>query len=569
MRRILICTLLVVLIFSLSVSVSAETQASSVATYATVSSDESCDVTMTVTLHLDEAVSKLTFPIPAKANNVTLNGSRVSTSSSGGVRHIDLTRITGGLPGEFTVVITYHLNDVVAYNDTGFLVLQVPLLSGFDYPVEKLEGSVLLPGEVVTKPTFSSGYHHTNIEQYLTFSVTGATVSCSTNRELKDHETLTMSVNVTDAMFPQSVIRQMNLTPLYILMGVFAGIALAYWIVFLRNPPSRFPTTSAPPDGYNAGQMGSLISLKGADLTLMALSWAQLGYILIELDKRDRVLLYKRMEMGNERSAFEQKCFRLLFGTRSVIDASSLRYALTVQKVAKLAPNIQNFVHPKSGNFLPFRVFMALVGMFDGVCLGLTVSAESAVPWFPAVILGLCFLFGSWYIHSWADALVCYRKDRLYLSLCLILAWLILTLFAGTAALDIWVLLGQFLAGLLVTFGGRRTPEGRRVCSEALGLARYLSFLPRLQVDYICQHNPDYFHDMAPYAIALGVNKTFAARFGKMPIGACPYLHAPVNGRMTAAQWDQVLSRVVHIMNGRVRRMAADNVLSLLKGFLR
>lgn len=569
MRRLTLCLLLVVLVLSLSIHTCAVTQANSVAAYATVSSDESCDVTMTVTVHLDEAVSKLTFPVPAKANNVTLNGSRVSTSSSGGVRQIDLTRITGGLPGEFTVVITYHLNDVVAYNDAGILVLQVPLLSGFDYPVEQMECSVLLPGEIVTKPTFSSGYHQTNIEQYLTASVAGATVTCSTTRELKDHETLSMSLNVTDSMFPQSVIRQMNMTPLYIFMGVFAGIALAYWIVFLRNLPPRFPATSTPPDGYSAGQMGCLISLKGADLTLMVFSWAQLGYILIELDKRDRVLLYKRMEIGNERSAFEQKCFRLLFGTRTVIDASGLRYALTMQKVSKLAPNIQNFVHPKSGNMLPFRVFLALVGMLDGICLGLTMGAESSVPWFPAVLLGLCFLFGSWYLQSWAEALVSHRKDRLYISLGLTLVWLVLTLFAGTAALDIWVLLGQFLAGLMVTFGGRRTPEGRRVCSEALGLARYLSFLPRLQVDYICQHNPDYFHDMAPYAIALGVNRAFAGRFGKMPIGACPYLHAPVSGRMTAAQWDQVLSRVMQIMNGRARRMAMDNILSILRGFMR
>ena len=43
------------------------------------------------------------------------------------------------------MVITYHLNDVVAFNDDGLLVMQVPLLSGFNYPVAKLEASVLLP----------------------------------------------------------------------------------------------------------------------------------------------------------------------------------------------------------------------------------------------------------------------------------------------------------------------------------------------------------------------------------------------------------------------------------------
>lgn len=569
MRRFIICILLVVLMCSLAISASAETQATSVATYATVTSDESCDVTMTVTIHLDEPVAKLTFPIPKKANNVTLNGSRTSTSAAGGVRLVDLTKITGGLPGDFTVVITYHLNDVVSYNEDGLLVMSVPLLSGFDYPVAQLEGSVLLPGEVVTKPSFSSGYHNTNIEQYMTSSVAGATISCATSRELKDHETLAVSLNVTDAMFPQSVIRVQNLTPLYILMGVCAGIALAYWLIFLRNLPPAFPTVANPPDGFSAGHMGSLLSLKKVDLSAMVFSWAQQGYLLITLDKRERVLLHKRMEMGNERSAFEQKCFKLLFGNRTVVDATSMRYAMTIQKVSRLAPNTHNFVNPKSGSFLPFRAFMALVGMFDGICLSLTLAHESAAPWLIAIPFGLIFLFGSWYIQNWLDALFSYRKERLYISLSLILVWLVLTLFAGTAAVDIWVILGQFLAGILLTIGGRRTPEGRRTSAEVLGLIRYLLSLSRLQVDYICQHNPDYYFDLAPYAIALGMDKRFASRFGKMPLDACPYLLAPVSGRLTATQWSEVLHRVLRLMNGKHNRLAFDNVLSLLRGFSR
>ena len=552
--------------FSLAVSVSAETQATGVTTFATVTSDESCDVTMTVTIHLDEPVAKLTFPIPAKANNVTLNGSRTSTSGSGGVRMVDLTKITGGLPGDFTVVITYHLNDVVAFNDAGILVLNVPLLSGFDYPVAKLEASVLLPGEVVTKPAFSSGYHNTNIEQYLTSSVTGATITCTTNQELKDHETLAMTLHVTDAMFPQSVIRVQNLTPLYVLMGVCAGIALAYWLVFLRNLPPAFPSVANPPDGFSAGHMGSILSLTRVDLSAMVLSWAQQGYLLITLDKRNRVLLHKRMDMGNERSGFEQKCFHLLFGNRTVADATSLRYALTAQKVTHMVPNTNNLIHRKSGSFLPFRGFMALVGMFDGICLGLTLAHESAAPWFIGILFGLIFLFGSWHIQNWMSALFSYRKDQLYVSLSLILVWLVLTLFAGTAAVDVWVILGQFLAGFLVTFGGRRTPEGRRACSEVLGLMRYLFSITRLQVDYICQHNPDYYFDLAPYAIALGMDKRFAAKFGKMPLDTCPYLHAPVSGRLTAAQWNDILNQTLRLMNGKSRRLAFDNILNMLRG---
>ena len=164
MRRLFMILAVLALTFSLAIGVSAATEASSVSCHATVSSDESCDVTLTAIFRLEESVSELNFPVPAKASGVTLNGSRVGSSVSGKVRLIDLTQITGGMAGEFSAVITYRLSDVVAFNDEGLLMLDVPLLSGFDYPVKKIECSVMLPGEVVSKPSFVSGYHQTSIE---------------------------------------------------------------------------------------------------------------------------------------------------------------------------------------------------------------------------------------------------------------------------------------------------------------------------------------------------------------------------------------------------------------------
>ena len=569
MRRLFLFVTVLMLLFALTIGVSAATEASDISIHATVSSDESCDVTITAIFRLEEAVPKLTFPIPAKASGVTLNGSRVGSSISNGVRHLDLTQITGGMAGEFSAVITYRLNDVVDYNEEGMLVLEVPLLSGFKYPVKKLESSVMLPGEVVSKPSFVSGYHHANIEQDLNFSVAGATVTCSSLKELKDHETLAMRVSVTDTMFPQSVIKLQNLQPLYIIMGICAGLGLLYWILFLRNLPPRFRSVATPPEGFSGGQLGSVLSLKGADLTMMVFSWAQLGYVLIQMDHRGRVLLHKRMDMGNERSAFERKCFSALFGKQDLVDASGLRYALTCQKIARFSPNIQGLVHPRSGSFTLFRLFMTLVGLMDGICLGLTISAEAAVPWIPGILMGLLFAAFSWGIQSWADALVSSHKSRLYWGLGLVVAWLTISLFSGTSALDIWIIIGQILVGLMITFGGRRTALGRQYMGEVLGLLFYLQTIPRTQVVYLSQNNPEYFHAMAPYALALGVEKAFASRFGRMPLPNCPWLIAPVKEGMSAAQWAAVMTRVVQSMRLRQRRLRADNVLSVLRSFIR
>ena len=569
MRRLLIPITLLILLFCLATGVSAATEASSVSCTAVVSSNESCDVTVTAIFRLEEAVSELKFPVPVKASGITLNGSRVGSSISGDVRLIDLTQITGGMAGEFSAVITYRLNDVVGFTEEKILLLEVPLLSGFNYPIKKLECSIMMPGEVVSKPAFVSGYHHANIEQDLKFSVAGATVTCSSLKELKDHETLAMQLNVTDAMFPQSVIKLQNLQPLYIIMGICAGLGLLYWILFLRNLPPRFRSTATPLEGYDGGQLNSVLGLKGADLTMMVFTWAHLGYVLIQMDKHDRVLLHKRMDMGNERSLFERKCFNILFGKQVRVDASSLRYALTCQRIAHLSPNIQGLVHPHSGSFTLFRFFITLVGLFDGICVGLTVSTEAAIPWIPGILMGLLFAACSWFIQLWADGLVSSRKDRLYVAMALLVVWLAISLFSGTSALDIWVILGQVLAGLMVTFGGRRTELGRQYMGEVLGLLLYLQTIPRTQVVYLSQRDPDYFHSLAPYALALGVEKAFASRFGRIPLPPCPWLIAPVGDRLTAAQWADVMNRAVRSMRLRQRKMKMDNLFSVLRSFTR
>ena len=141
MRRFLLSVTVLVLIFSLALSVSAANEASSVSCHATVSSDESCDITVTAIFRLEEVVAELNFPVPAKASGITLNGSRVGSSVSGDFRYVDLTQITGGMAGEFSAVLTYRIHDVVDYTEEGILLLDVPLLSGFNYPVKKLECS--------------------------------------------------------------------------------------------------------------------------------------------------------------------------------------------------------------------------------------------------------------------------------------------------------------------------------------------------------------------------------------------------------------------------------------------
>ena len=90
--------------------------------------------------------------------------------------------------GENTVTFSYALADVLhtERNETtrkSSLIMSVPLLCGFDYPVKALSFSITMPGDVSgKKPTFTSGFLQTNIDSIVN-CVTGGSLIHTKNTE--------------------------------------------------------------------------------------------------------------------------------------------------------------------------------------------------------------------------------------------------------------------------------------------------------------------------------------------------------------------------------------------------
>lgn len=570
MRRFFAIALsFVLLVCLLAGTVSAETCANSVNIYATVASDESCQVTVTALLHLEQITDTLYFPVPVEAESVTLNGTRVATTRTASGRQVDLSGILGNLVGDFSITVTYILRDVVEYDENEILQLQLPLLEGFAYPVQTLEYSVTLPGPVAAKPAFSSGYHQANIEQDLITQQSGPTISGKATKALKDHETLSMTLTVTEEMFPQNKIELPDYEFTKTFMWICVALAMVYWLIFLRCGVPRRITSAAAPEGFSAGQMGSVLHMQGADLTLMVFTWAQLGYIFIGKGKGGHILLYKQMEMGNERSSFEQKCFRSLFGRRNVVDTAELNYVEQWQKTNRMNPGIQELIHPKTGNRKIFRALAALVGLFCGISVGIAMGTGTTLRWFLVIGLALAGFFISWHIHKWAESLLLWRKKRLWSAAVLCVIWLILCILAKVFAMGAWTLVFQLLAGLLCAFGGRRTYAGMQASSEVLGLRRYLRRLGREDLERICRNNPEYFFTIAPYAVALGVDKHFSKLFGKQHLPDCPYMDLGSEVKLTAFGWSERLRQVADAMDRRRKKMWLERITGVMRGMKR
>ncbi len=548
MRRLfiaLVCCLL------LATGVQAASSVTQMQTGATVSANGSCQVTVTFQLRLEALPGELTFPLPGNAYDISVNAQSVRTHFSQGLRRADLLEAITA-PGTHTLTVRYSLPNLVSNVKGKGLTLTLPLLSGFSYPMDSFSFSVTLPGELQGVPEFLSTYYQEDTSSVISYTVDGATLSGTMTVPLKDHETLTLTLPVTREMFPQNFAKRWQVDVGDLVLYGLAGLALVYWLAGLRCLPPRRVRRSTPPEGLTAGEVGCALSGQGGDLTLMVISWAQMGYLLIHITDNGRVLLYKRMDMGNERSDFEAKIFRSLFGQRSRVDGTGLHYAQLCGKVRRTVTRRGSFYRRRSANAFVFRVLSAAIGFAAGICLALSWVPDTSWRVLLSIALAPVGTLCAWAIQSFTVRFRLRRTPQVTLSAaaCCLL-WVALCLWAEVWDLAVFLLVTQALTGLAAAFGGRRTQAGRQTASELLGLRRHLRNAPSETLRRSLQQNPDYFYQLAPFALALGVDRRFAAQFGGKQMPGCHWLTTGMDGHMTATEWNKLLRQAVNALNDR------------------
>lgn len=569
MRRFIIWMTAVLLLCSLSVGAQAAVTAPEMSVFATVAQNGSCQVTATVRLHITELTEGLTFPVPWEATGITVNGSRATTHKDGNIRRIELDRALSSVLGDATLAIHYTLNNVISTTEEGTLELQVPLLSGFESTVDALEFSVTLPGNVQGSPGFESGYHQRSIEQDLSFQVNGAAITGKSLSMMKDHETLMLLLAVDEEMFPQSYKLTRDASPAVTGMKVCGVLALLYWLVFLFFWPFRRQRCTDPPVGRTAGELGSVLHLQGIDLTLTVLSWAQFGYVTLQPNQRGRVLIHRRMDMGNECKLAERRLFETLFAKGDTVDTGSVRYARLRLDAQKKAGPVQELLQKNSGNPLVFRGLAAGIGLFGGVAMAIAVSGDALLLGLMILLLGALGGISGWYIQLWGSGLVVRDPHRRNLGLIVAAVWPLLGLATGTFALGFWMAVALLAAGLLFAWSGRRTEQGKLEAAQILGLRSYLRTAEKDDLLQICQSDPSYFFHLAPYALALGLEIPFARRFAGIQLENCPYLMLEGDTQRTPAQWMHILKQVVSRMDTRARQLPWERMMAPARNFRR
>lgn len=509
-----------------------------------LSEDGSCQVTLHIRISGD--ANAYEFPIPAEATQVYLGQQPASTRISDGKQWVVVTKQLA--------TIRYQLPAVVTL-DKKVATLDLQLLHGFGYPIDLFTFSITLPGSVSSQPSFYSGYYQENILSSLSLAMEGNTLHGSVNGGLKDHETLSLNWQMDRSLFSQMGRWQpvFSFWELAIILSFL--LATAYYFLTLMPRLTRPVRCTGVPDGITAGEVGTCITACGTDLTLLVISWAQLGYLTIEIDGEDHVTLRKRMDMGNERSNLEVRCFQDLFHRRHIVDGTGQHYAQICRKMAGKSVLLRQLYLPRSGSPLLFRLLMCLPAVLFGVQMGLAMGGSTAIKTILAILLAAFCTTLSLCIQSGGKCLP--LRDKTPLLLCLLcgVLWLVPGFASGFTVMTAVMVVLQFVAGIAAAYGGKRSALGVQTLAHIRGLRHHLRTASLSELQVLMGKNPDYFYEMAPYALALGLDRKFARRFGKTILPESSYLDPGTRHTMTAAQWAAELRYAADILNKRQKRL--------------
>ncbi len=526
---------------------------------AVIAKDGTCEISMVMQVTVEQVKEDLRFPLPKEAKDISLNGRGAGTEREDSLRWVDLSHVIYGA-GSYTLSLHYSLPDLIVAEEEK-LMLVLPLLSGFDYPIDRLDFTVTLPGEPEVMPTFSSTYHPESMDTQMKVSVDGSVITGYCRQGLKDHESLQMRLEVTDDLFPQPIIKKWSLSGDDMARYGLTLLALLFWLISLRCKLPRAVRRVQAPSGITAGELGCCLTGRGVDFSMMVLSWAQMGYLTIQMDRHQRVRLHKTMDMGNERSEFEMRIFKTMFGKRSTVDATTERFARLSMKAARTIPGAWNYFKKSTGNPLVFRCLTAGIGLFAGISFGTAFATDTAWQIILSILLGMLGALGAWWIQAGTRCLPIRHKYDLWIALGSSLAFVMMGNFAGELNVAVYVIVSQLLAGLLSAHGGRRTESGIQSRNEILGLRRYLKTITAEELGRITLNNPEYYFAMAPYAMALGVDSGFARQFGGEVLPVCPYLTVEGRQDLTAKQWNDRLRQVVKVLDDRQYKKTVQRLL--------
>ncbi|MBC2855147.1 DUF2207 domain-containing protein [Cetobacterium sp. 2A] len=350
----------------------------------------------------------------------------------------------------------------------------------WDTNIDKLEFSITLPKNFDSnKINFTLGKYGSTSTQGIVWSVKDNTITGYTTRVLSPGESVTLALPLPEGYF--NVNNQKFLYGLLKIVTIILPILLLIisFILYKKYGTNKKIVEVIefyPPDDMTPTEIGYYIDgrLDSKDFTSMVFYWASKGYLKINVIPKNGIFskedfeIEKLKNLESDKSDFQKYLFDALFlysDTSSKVKLSSLK--------DKFYTHIQ-----KASKIFEIDIIMAHRELYDEKSL----QIGNCMRAFPIFII--LTIFG----YVWFTGILPIIQ----------------------IPISIISIAGIFL---IASITKRRTEYGENILGRVLGFKRFLITAEKNKLEMLLEENPEYFYDILPYTIVLGVSDKWADKF--------------------------------------------------------
>lgn len=526
MRKLLLTLLALGIMLAAACTVWAEDAAvTEMNTDCAVSDDGSCRVTLRFRVELPAASDDFSVPISPKAEDVAVTGAGCRVSKGGKYTTVRFLELPAG---STELTVSYSLAETVTQADGEQLFRLTLLYPEWSCGISNYKAVIRLPKPFEGLPTILSGYYQDLIDNYMDVRIEDGTITASLipSQSLLDHETISLSLKLPKDYFDLRFLAGKTARTDRLVFLLLTVLAVGYWAIFLRSRPILPKRQAMPPEGGNAGAIPFVLTGQKADLALMVVQWAALGYLTIHRGRNGKIWLTRQIEMSNERKDFEVVVFRSLFGRGDRCGVRSGEYLRAKSLAAEKTKRYWNGrIFRSRGNPILLRLLAAAAGA--ALCLACFDVCVAPRSWRWYVIIPLTLAGGAACGQlQWVGGCLLRRHAirTVLLSLAAGIFLLIASTKGGQFFLMLLCILLQLLVGLALRCGGQRSKAGKTSASELLGYRRYLMSMSDATARANVASDPQYFYRALPYAEALCIGRIFSGSFDRVQLEPCGWL---------------------------------------------
>ena len=523
----------------------------------TVAEDGTVSVIATAEISFAGGTTSFVFPLDAGADDITASGAAYDIKQTDGVRCVVFTD-RAGFSGKQTFRCSYTLPCAVTNTDLGQQFDFSPIACGWELPMEALSLQITFPTDISARPVWTSAYYGDVIDNYLNIRVQGKQVEASSVTAFKDHETLTMQLRFPSDAFSLRYLSGTTESVSRVAFYLLAALALVYWLLRLRGRLLLPKPQQTIDMEATAGELPTRLYGAPTDVAATLIHWGNLGYLTLRRTRNGRLLLTKKMEMGNERKPAERRLFAAVFRGGATCDPTTERFRQATSAAAAQLHGgwLRRCFKKKSGSPRMLRLLSLLAAVPASLLTFDLLLPSSWVRW---VLLPLLLPLPVVLCDQVQRGLgyLLRRRDKLIAAALSALALLLFASWAGCFGTMLLNLLLQAFCALATLYGGRRTEEGEELVRGHLGMRRYLRKATTEELRRNAEADGQYFYRTLPFAELLGVGGAFSKHYGSKRLEPCPWLTVDGKAPTDAVEFYRLYTGLMTQLRGEDQTLLA------------